>query len=130
MVEHKLVNKLMRYFVVGGVAALTEWSVFAVLHFGTGTNYLISAVVAFAIALAVNYVLGLQLVFEGGRHHRRTEVMLVVFVSLLGVAINLGVLALLVEAFSIHAMIAKIAGTGAAFFWNFFARHWWVFQRN
>ena len=56
----------MRYFVVGGVAALTEWSVFAILHFGTGTNYLISAVVAFAIALAVNYVLHLQLVFEGG----------------------------------------------------------------
>lgn len=123
-------TKLSRYLIVGGVAALTEWSLFAMLHFRFGIDYLLAAALAFVVALAVNYVLSLRFVFVGGRHRKELELFLVLTVSLVGVGVNLGVLVLLVEAFSVHVMLSKIVGTGAGFFWNFFARHWWVFHRH
>jgi putative flippase GtrA len=60
-----LVASLLRYSLVGGVAALTEWLVYALFLYQIGLNYLLSALVAFAVATAVNYGLSLVYVFQG-----------------------------------------------------------------
>jgi putative flippase GtrA len=55
---------------VGNVAVLTEWAVFASLLYLISFGYLMSAVIAFFVATTVNYVLSLIFVFYGGRHTR------------------------------------------------------------
>ncbi len=127
-INRKLLEKMVRYFLVGGIAALVDWVMFALMHFVLELNYVLSAVLAFVFALAVNYVLGLKMVFTGGRHRRETEILLVTLVSIAGAGINVGTLVVLVEGFAWHTMIAKVAGTGAAFLWNFYARHRWIFH--
>jgi len=124
-----VINKLSRYFVVGGVAAIVEWLMFAVLFYVASMAYVLSAVLAFAVAWAVNYWLSLKFVFTGGRHPRQLEALYVVLVSIAGAALNIGAMVLLVEWFGLPVMPAKIIGTGTTFFWNFLVRHFWIFER-
>lgn len=124
-----IINKISRYFLVGGVAAIVEWLMFALCHYGLFINYVLSGVVAFAVALAVNYSLSLKFVFIRGRHSRELEVLYVFLVSIAGAGINIGLMVVLVEVLGVHIMAAKIISTGATFFWNFLNRHLWIFHR-
>ncbi len=122
-----LLFKFAKYFVVGGVAALTEWLVFVVVVYYVHWHYMPAAVISFIFATAVNYGLSLIVVFKRGRHSPQKEVLLVYIVSGIGLLINVAVLSLLVEWANVHVIAAKIGATGVAFIWNFISRHLWIF---
>ncbi len=124
-----MIEKLSRYFVVGGVAAIVEWAAFAALFYRTPMDYVMSAVVAFTLAWLVNYALSLKFVFASGRHPRQLEILYVAVVSIVGAGINIGAMVVLVEWLGLPVMPAKIIGTGTTFFWNFLLRHYWIFAR-
>lgn len=122
-------QKFCRYFLVGGASALVDWACFTIFLYIADLHYLLAGIGSFIFATALNYVLSVRYVFEGGRYSRRTEITLVYFVSGISILINLGVLGGMVELLDAHPLIAKIFGTGAAFGWNFGARYFWVFRR-
>ena len=122
-------RKFCRYFLVGGASALVDWGFFSVFLYIAEFHYLLAGVGSFILATALNYVLSIRYVFEGGRYSRRAEISLVYFVSGISILINLGVLSGMVELLDAHPLVAKIFGTGAAFGWNFGARYFWVFRR-
>ena len=124
-----LLFKFVRYFFVGGIAALTEWFLFVVIVYSLRWHYLPAAIISFVFATAVNYVLSLIVVFKRGRHTLHREVLLVYIVSAVGLLINLAILSLLVEWANVHVVAAKITATGVTFLWNFISRHLWVFER-
>lgn len=119
----------IRYFVVGGICALTDWVVFPIFLYGADFHYLIAGTISFVIATGLNYVLSVRYVFDAGGRARHTEVLLVYAASAVGLLINLAALGALIELVGIHPMIAKILGTGSAFAWNFCARYYWIFNR-
>lgn len=119
--------KLLRYAAVGAIAALVEWATFAVLHIALGAHYLGAALVGFALATLVNYVISIRFVFVAGTFARPAELSLVYAVSATALALNLGVTAALVELAGVLPLTAKIAGTGAAFAVNFGLRHRVIF---
>ncbi len=122
-------NKFIRYFVVGGICALTDWVVFPIFLYGADFHYLVAGTISFVVATGLNYVLSVRYVFEAGRRARHTELLLVYAASTVGILINLAALGALIELAGIHPMIAKILGTGSAFAWNFCARYYWIFNR-
>ncbi len=124
-----LVRKFTRYFVVGGTCALIDWSVFAAIFYGTELHYLIAGTLSFVVATGVNYFLSVQYVFERGKRSRRSAITLVYCASAIGIMVNLSVLGGLIELQDLHAMLAKLAGTCAAFGWNFGSRYYWIFSR-
>ena len=124
-----LVRKFARYFIVGGICALTDWAVFAAIFYGTEVHYLIAGTISFVISTGVNYFLSVIYVFERGKRSRRSAITLVYIASGIGIIINLAVLGGLIEFMGLHAMLAKIAGTGATFGWNFCARYYWIFDK-
>lgn len=125
--DSSLLFKFAKYFVVGGLAALTEWLLFAVIVYYVHWHYMPAAIISFVLATAVNYVLSLIIVFNRGRHSLHREVLLVYIVSGIGLMINVAVLALLVKSANGHIIAAKIGATGVAFIWNFASRHLWIF---
>lgn len=122
-------RKFIRYFVVGGICAVTDWAVFPILLYWAELHYLVAGTISFVVSTGLNYVLSVRYVFEGGRHARHTEVLLVYGASTVGILFNLAVLGGLIEFLGVHPMIAKIAGTGSTFLWNFCARYFWIFSR-
>lgn len=125
----QLLVKFARYFLVGGLAAITEWlSFFCFIHW-LHWYYIFAAVLSFIGATAVNHILSRAVVFKGGRHSLGREVLLVYIVSAVGLVINLAALSALVELAGINVLVSKVAATGTAFLWNFISRHLWVFER-
>lgn len=65
--------KVVRYFVVGGVCAAIDITIFSVLTYVLAVHYLVSGAAGFLIATAVNYLLGIRFVFRSGTRFSGTE---------------------------------------------------------
>lgn len=118
-----------RYFLVGGVSAIMEWSIFAFSLYGMDQHYLISGALSFLLATAANYFLSVRFVFGTGRHARNQRIFLLYLVSAIGIIFNLIVLAIGIDLVGMNEMAAKILATAAVFGWNFAARYYFVFQK-
>ena len=121
-------RRIARYFVVGGVSAIVDISLFMLFAKGLGLPYLRVSAATFVVATLVNYWLSVRFVFvSGARFRRRWEVALVFAVSGVGLVLNLVILALAVERLGADLLVAKLLATGTVFFWNYFARRLLVF---
>jgi putative flippase GtrA len=118
---------LAKYVVIGGVSALTEWSVFWLLLNLASLHYIAAAMVAFVVATLVNYLLCVRTIFISKTKSRWKDAAMVYVASLLALAVNVSTLALLIREFGLDPMLAKIAGTGAAFLLNFASRQFFIF---
>ncbi len=118
-----------KYFLVGVVSALLEWSIFAFLLYSLEQHYLISGTLSFLLATAANYFLSVRFVFGTGRRARNERIALLYLVSAIGIGFNLTVLAIGIDLIGLHEMVAKVVATGAVFGWNFVARYYYVFRK-
>lgn len=118
-----------RYFVVGGICALIDWGLFALLLYSLDVHYLLSGAISFVVATGANYILSVRFVFGVGRRNLRQRVLLLSAVSVAGIGFNLGLLTVGIDVLGVHPMIAKVFATGAVFGWNFLLRYFFVFQK-
>jgi len=120
--------RIAKYFVVGGISALTDLVVFSVGVYLLHSPYLICGLIGFVTSTVVNYFLSVRFVFVSGVRFRRfTEVLLVFLVSSVGLLVNLLVLYFAIEDAGIEPVLAKIVATGTVFVWNYTARAYFVF---
>lgn len=120
---------IARYFVVGGAAALVDFSLFALLLNVAQWHWLVCATAGFVVATAFNYLLSIWMVFTSGvRFARRFEVGLVFLVSGVGLAVNHLALWFQFSVLGIDILLAKIVATGVIFFWNFGVRRYFIFR--
>ena len=117
-----------RYLVVGGVSALADWSVFAVMLYGLELHYIAAGTISFILATGLNYYLSVRFVFGAGSRGPRQAMVLVYMVSTVGIAINLSVLTVGIDVLELHPLVAKFFATGVAVFWNFLARYFYIFK--
>lgn len=121
--------RIVKYFMVGGMAAIVDIAIFFIFAKVAGFNYLLVGAAGFTLATLVNYLLSVRFVFRSGvRFSRRQEVALVFAVSLVGLAINQLVLYVSIEHAHAEMMLSKVAATAMAFLWNFMARNNFVFK--
>jgi putative flippase GtrA len=125
--EQPIVQKFTRYFLVGGICALIDLALFWAFWQASGLRYGAFAF-AFVFSTGTNYYLSVRYVFERAGRSREQAVFLVYVASAVGVAINLAVFSTLMELFGIHPVLAKVAGIGVGFGWNFASRYFWVFR--
>jgi putative flippase GtrA len=121
--------RIVRYFLVGGVAAAVDIGLFALLVQGFGLPYLPVGAVTFIAATSVNYALSIRHVFRSGARFRRShEIALVFLVSAIGLGVNQLILWAGVAGLGLQPVIAKVMATGGVFFWNYAARAHFVFK--
>ena len=121
--------KLVRYAAVGGVAATTDFLIFAIFAKLLNFNYLLIGALGFIIATFINYFLSIRFVFESGiRFAYRKEISLVFLISFIGLGLNQAVLYIGIGKFGWEMLLTKIFATGAVFFWNFGARSRFIFK--
>jgi putative flippase GtrA len=123
-------TRLIRYFFVGGVAALVDFALFATLIKFFGVKWYYAGVVSFTFATLVNYVLSIRFVFESrARFTKQHEILLVFSASVIGLLVNQAVLYALVVTVGLQVLIAKVGATGAVFCWNYVARQSFIFRK-
>ena len=122
--------RIVKYFFVGGTAAIVDISLFFIFAKFLAYNYLLVGFFTFLIATFVNYYLSIKFVFESGKKYKKEkEIILVYVVSASSLALNLFLLYIFHDKFSIDVGVSKIIVTGLLFFYNYSIRRFFIFQR-
>ncbi len=120
--------RIVRYFFVGGTAAVVDIGLFSLFAGYLGWPWIPVSIASFILATLTNYILSIQFVFESGsRYTKSIEIVGVFVVSGIALLINQLVLYLAIEMLHWHLILSKIVATGAVFFWNYYGRSRFVF---
>lgn len=123
----KSLREFLLYVLVGGIATLTEWTVFFLLE-KWQLYYLLATVVAYLLSTLVNWWAGRLLVFGKSHKSLLREILEVYLVSLGGLLLNLAIMWVAVELFAAREMVAKVLATALVFFYNFLLRKLCIYK--
>lgn len=109
-------------------ALAADFALLAFLVQSCGWWYVAAATVSFLAGSLIVYVLSVRLVFKSHRlTDRRAEFVSFGAIGVLGLAINVGVIFVLVNRLGIHYLFAKGVAAGCTFTFNFFVRRQLLF---
>ncbi len=112
--------ELFRFFIAGMSGLIVQFALYAllmrVLTFQSG--YLVASAIAFVVSVTVNYIICVKWVFTV-KNQTGAKMALFALTSVIGLAINTGVLYLLVDKLSLHKMLAQAVAAGVVMFWNY-----------
>lgn len=119
--------QFLRYFFVGGSAAVMDLFVFAVCITYLQMHYVLAACIAYMLGLSWNYLISVFWVFES-KHNRAREMGMIFLISLGGLFWTWLILYFLIDAAYVDALIAKMISQILVLFWNFSMRKFYVFH--
>lgn len=129
--------QFFRYLFVGGLATVVDWGVsYLLFRFAFNEHYAIAAnSISFVAGLAVNYLISTFWIFKNSAVESKLKEFLgFAAIGLVGLLMTMGITWLfelwLSDSTSAFQILAKIVSTGAAFFWNFFARKILLFTKK
>jgi putative flippase GtrA len=123
--------KILKYFIVGSIAALTDISLFYIFAKLLGFNYLLVAFFSYTIATFVNYILSISFVFKSGiKYSKKVEISLIYLISGIAIFINQFSLYILVDLLFIEMITSKVIATMITFLWNYFMRSNIIFKEK
>ena len=117
----KLINQILKFGVVGGIAFVIDYGILFLLAKVIGLNELISAAISFIISLTFNYFLSTKWVFEAKKQTPK-EVIIFVLLSVVGLGINEVIIYLGTKKLGIDVMIVKLFATAIVMVYNFITR--------
>jgi len=119
--------QFLRYFFVGGTAAVVDLFVFTVLVNYTDVHYAVAAFFGYMMGLAWNHFLCVFWVFES-KHERGKELLMVFLIALGGLLWTWAILFVLIDLVGMDAILAKIVSQALVLVWNFVMRKFYVFH--
>lgn len=121
-------SQFIRYFIVGGIAFIADFSVLFLLKECGGINYLLSATLAFVVGIIINYILSIYWVFDQRAiSNNYIEFLIFTFIGVISVFVNLGIISYLTEQLNIFYLHSKLTATVIIFLFNFSARKIYLF---
>jgi len=120
--------QFVKYGVTAGIATLCDWGSYYILCNKLGVNYMLSAVLSFAVWFVINYILSVVFVFKKSKHKKAKEIAIVLATSLSALGVNLLCLYLMVDMFGLIPIVAKIIASGICMVYNFVLRKVFVFE--
>ena len=125
----KLINQILKFGVVGGIAFVIDYGILFLLAKVIGLNELISAAISFIISLTFNYFLSTKWVFEAKKQTPK-EVIIFVLLSVVGLGINEVLIYLGTKKLGIDVMIVKLFATAIVMVCNFITRKLIIEKHN
>ena len=119
----------IKYYAVGGSGVLVNLGILYALTDLAGYWYLASQVIAISVSISSNFLFNRFWTFSGSIEDQRNSVMYLKFliVSLIGMAIQLGITYVLVEGIAIYYMYAAVIGIVIASGINYVVNRRWTF---
>lgn len=119
--------QFLRYFFVGGTAAVVDLLVFSLFVQYTAMHYIPAAFLAYMAGLSWNHLLCVFWVFDS-KHNRGKELLMVFLIAIGGILWTWVILYIGIELVGLDPIIAKIISQGLVLFWNFSMRKFYVFH--
>ncbi|MGI0440528.1 GtrA family protein [Helicobacter himalayensis] len=128
MLSKIISNKLLRFFLLGGILSLCEWGGFYVLTYFLGVHYVVSSIVMFVLLSMQGVVVYRKYVFGVSQLCSKNEILATYIINTIGLCLNTALLWILVEFFYMQALGAKIIASFFVAFFGFFARKRFVYK--
>jgi putative flippase GtrA len=120
---HDTSVQFIRSLVVSVIALIFDFGTLVILKEKFGVQYLLAATISFCIGVVVNYVLSVKWVFANRKFtNKHAEFTIFFVICAVGLALNLLIIAALVQLMRLDYRLAKAVATVVVFFWNFIAR--------
>ena len=110
-------DKIVWFFAIGVLSSLTDLSLIYFFTSYLGIWYLASASVSYCCGIVISYVLNKHLTFHDNNHDYISQFSTFATVSISCLVLNLCIIWLMVELWSVHYLVAKIFGIFLAFCW-------------
>lgn len=121
--------QFVRYFFVGGVSFLVDFTTLWLLKDGLGFHYLGATAIAFIAGLSVNYLISIKWVFgKRNINNRFFEFIIFAVIGVVGLILTeLGMWAL-TGGLGVHYLLSKVLTTVIVYIWNFGIRKILLFK--
>lgn len=124
------VARLFRYATAAGIASAVEITFLWFLTGFIGIFYLFSAFLAFILGTTLNYNINRFWGFRGTKRRFTKGLALFITFGTIGLVLTLALLALFVEVFHIHYLIARIIVLFIVGMWNFSMNSYVTFRQS
>ncbi|MDR0866654.1 MAG: GtrA family protein [Candidatus Symbiothrix sp.] len=114
--------QFIRYFFVGGIAAIVNFLFLFIFTDIFNLYYLLSNVLAFIFGLITNYVLSKKFVFRTDVGNKKIEFLTYGLIGVIGLIFDTGLLYFFTSITGLYYLVSKILSTVIVFIWNFTAR--------
>ena len=127
MKNKKLIEQIIKFVIVGGIATIIDFSIFHILHNILNANVVYSNVIAFSISVIYNYIASVKWVFEVDEKKSKKKQLVFFFaLSIIGLLINTIIVHLWVDILhfdsKIQSLFGKAIATGIVMVFNFVTR--------
>lgn len=119
----KLMNQIMKFGVVGGIAFIIDYAVLIICKEVLGLNVLTSAAIAFTVSVIFNYIASIKWVFDVNKDKdKKKNFILFILFSIIGLLLTELIMWIGSELIGISYLIIKIIATGIVMIFNFITR--------
>lgn len=122
----RLVEQFIRFALVGAVGTALHFAVLHAMVIWAGWPAWLASTLGALCGAAVNYTLARAWVFRTQALHRHAAPRFVVVLAA-GMAINAALMAVTVDLFQVHHLIAQAIATGCVLVWNYVGHRTWTF---
>lgn len=121
IINNKLFRQIFKFGIVGGIATVIDFGIFALLTQLLHMNYLLAQIISFGISLTFNYIASIKWVFDAKKQTPK-ETIIFVILSIIGLGINELLLYIGVDLLHFHELIIKLLATAVVMVYNFVTR--------
>ena len=117
-----MVLQLIKFAIVGVIAAFVDVGVLVFLKELFGVDVLIASAVSFSVSVTVNYILSMAFVFKSKKQSKVKEFIIFVLLSIGGLGLNQLILWIGVTFTSIYYLVVKFLAMVIVPIYNFITR--------
>lgn len=128
-----LFGQFSRYVVIGGLAFVVDFGLFALCLYTFKWHYLLANLAGLVAGLVVNYILSISWAFSGCErkleNKKVAEFAVFSLVGITAVGINEFLMLVMVDAFKWQEMLSKVVAAAIVLMWNFGGRKLILFRK-
>lgn len=122
--------ELIKFFIVGGISTIIDWSSFYLIGIILGIHYQISLVIAYTLGGITNYTLNKLFTFQNKSKQITLQFITFFTLAFISLLISMTIMFIFVEIFYINEMISRILTTFIVFIINYAMHKFVTFNKK
>ena len=112
-------GQFISYLVFAGIATIVDFGFLYSLTEFAGVYYVFSAIISYSAGMVTNYSLNKLFTFRDEDRKIGRQFAKFVFVAIVGLGLNIGIIYALVEYATLHYLLARVISLFIVVFWSF-----------
>lgn len=122
-----MITQFLQFASVGAIGTAVQYGVLYGLVEWLGSNPVLASAIGMILGAITNYILNYVYTFNSTKKHAETAPKFFT-VAAFGLALNTSMMALAIQHWQLHYLLAQVLSTLLVLVWNFLANRYWTFR--